>query len=432
LIGTSTVEKSEFLADLFKISNLPYQILNAKPENVARESEIIAQAGKRNAITIATNMAGRGTDIILGGNPKFTIKQQIEDYILNPENKIENKEIEKYIKQIFEEYNQKEDGKENSFLFLKKDIETLPFSLENCLPSLKIFYDFLYQKIYPLWEKENKIIKDLGGLFVLGTERHETRRIDDQLRGRSGRQGDEGISQFFVSLEDDLLKVFGGESIQRWVEYLLDEKDMPLESNFLTKTLENAQQKVELYNYEVRKNVFQYDDILNNQRKEVFLARNEILSENIFYELILRSTESLIDEQIEKMQKKDHFQQMSEMEKTIDSYSLHSKQIDDNLFEKTKLYDEAWISNDLKLAQANSYQPNLLVNKKLILLSIFDFYWTEHLDRMSYIRETINWRSYGQQNPLIEYNFEAAQSFQLMFDEIRSSMLYYTLKKIIH
>ena len=299
LIGTSTVEKSEFLSDLFKISKIPHQILNAKPENVKRESEIVAQAGERFTVTIATNMAGRGTDIILGGNPYFKVKQKLIEYLIDKTIEI-TPEIKIIIENIVDEYKQK-----SSIEVLQKDLQNLPYSFENCLTNLKEFYNVLYKEIYINWENENKIVKELGGLFVLGTERHETRRIDNQLRGRSGRQGDPGISQIFVSLEDDLIKVFGGDSIKRWVEYLLQDKDSPLESNLLTKSLENAQEKIELYNYDLRKNIFEYDDILNNQRKQIFSARKEILTENIYENLFLRYGESFFDNKI--VQENDNF-----------------------------------------------------------------------------------------------------------------------------
>lgn len=419
LIGTASVEKSEFLSDLFDLSNLPHQILNAKPENVARESEIIAQAGKFQAITIATNMAGRGTDIILGGNPMFTIKKKIEELILEKK-EIKSGELKKGVEMIFEEYSNEKD-----FSRLENEIQTLPFSLETCLPSLKHLHNIFYQEIYPIWEKEKTIVKDLGGLFVLGTERHETRRIDDQLRGRAGRQGDPGISQFFVSLEDDLIKIFAGDTIQKWVGYLMDDKESPLESNLLTKTLENAQKKVEFYNYDLRKNIFQYDEILNNQRKEIFQARKEFFLDNFFDNFLFRSSENLFDEEWEK--KKENFEEfLKKMEKSFDSYFTHSKKQISS--EKQKIYQEIWISIDLKITQSNFYQNGFFQKNRLTtLLSLFDFYWTEHLERMNYIRETINWRAYGQQNPLVEYNLEAFKSFHFMLEQISSSMLYYSL-----
>jgi preprotein translocase subunit SecA len=415
LIGTSSVEKSEFLSDLFKIAKIPHQILNAKPENVKRESEIIAQAGERSAVTIATNMAGRGTDIILGGNPYFKTKQKLYEIVI--ENKASNLKDEKILSLIKNEYqiNRNLDDLEN-------DIQNLPYSLENSLESLKNSYTEIYNEIYKEWESENKIVKELGGLFVLGTERHETRRIDNQLRGRSGRQGDPGISQFFVSLEDELIKVFGGDSIKKWVEYLIQDKDSPLESGLLTKSLENAQKKIELYNYDLRKNIFQYDDILNTQRKQVFYARKEILCNNIYQELFLRYGESFFDEEI----KKNYMHLGESLEKAFDMDST-------SYIDLKNFYPEIWISNDLRFAESNFYEMGLLKStRSSTLLAIIDYYWTEHIERMNFIRETISWRSYGQQNPLVEYNLQAGDSFKLMFQEIRGSMLYYFLNNPIN
>jgi len=236
LIGTATVDKSEFLSDLFKLSKIPHQILNARPENVKRESEIVAQAGEKYAITIATNMAGRGTDIILGGNPIFKVKQKIVELVLEKKQININPTLLTAIALIEKEYS-------TNIEKLERDILNLPYSLEESLTSLQSLYDFLYKDYSIQWKEENKEVKDLGGLFVIGTERHETRRIDNQLRGRSGRQGDPGASQFVISLEDELIKIFGGDNIKRWVEYLIQDKDVPLESNILTNSLEEAQKK---------------------------------------------------------------------------------------------------------------------------------------------------------------------------------------------
>ena len=437
LIGTASVEKSEFLSELFTLSKIPHQILNAKPENVTRESEIVAQAGERSAITIATNMAGRGTDIILGGNPIFKVKQKLTDFLLddNKNEKQNNKsiEIETFISNTFEDYN-----RQNILPKLKEDIQNIPYSLETSLETLRVFYNYLYNKIYKEWETENKIVKDLGGLFVLGTERHETRRIDNQLRGRAGRQGDPGNSQFFISLEDELIKVFGGDSIKRWVEYLIQDKDVPLESDLLTKSLENAQKKVELYNYDLRKNVFQYDDILNTQRKQLFQARNQMLSKNIYHELFLRYAEYSLDEEITTLKTNFKEKFFYKIEKSFGGYSSYlsnkNESKKENSFENQKhFYSEIWISNDLRFAESNFYQVGFLKSTRAtVLLSIIDFYWTEHIERMNYIRETINWRSYGQQTPLVEYNMEAFKSFKLMFEQIRSCMIYYFLSNPIN
>nr|AYO28750.1 preprotein translocase subunit SecA [Neotessella volvocina]AYO28761.1 preprotein translocase subunit SecA [Neotessella volvocina] len=426
LIGTTTVEKSEFLSELFQIAKIPHQVLNAKPENVRRESEIVAQAGEGFRVTIATNMAGRGTDIILGGNPIFKVKQKLTEILVKENEGLtvlehSDKMIKIFLQKIKEEYEQNSKK-------LELDIENLPYSLETSSPNLKNLYDYVFAKISKEWEKENRKVKELGGLVVIGTERHETRRIDNQLRGRAGRQGDPGISQFFVSLEDDLIKVFGGDNIRGWVEYLLQDKDLPLESDMLTRSLENAQKKVESYNYDLRKNVFQYDDILNRQRKVIFKARQEILSNDMDANLFLRYMEMFVDKEkkpILNLNIKTLFQKNISLEKTLDCYATYSN--------CSCSYADLWISNDLRLAQSNFYENGLLkITRSNLILSIIDFYWTEHIERMNYIRETINWRSYGQQNPLAEYTEEASKSFKLMFKQIRSCMIYYFLNNEIN
>jgi preprotein translocase subunit SecA len=406
-------------------------------------------------------MAGRGTDIILGGNPTFKVKQIIYNLFFENKDVFEvlkhfemyeldrfqkEKPIVEYIQdfmdQIFQDYKANKKIAASDFQWIESesknsvqkdleiDLENLPYSLDMCLPSLKRLYDFLYESVSFKWQQQNDQIKKLGGLFVLATERHETRRIDNQLRGRAGRQGDPGSSQFFVSLDDELIKVFGGDSIRRWINYLMMDPDVPLESNFLTQSLENAQKKVELYNYEIRKNVFQYDEVLNVQRKQLFQIRNDILSNNIYNELALRSSEFTFDEE-SKLKKENPSELIAFFEKYFDAYS--TSLLDSSSEKKNDLfYQEIWISNDLRSGRSNVYQVGYWKNSQnTILLSIIDFYWTEHIERMNYIRDTINWRAYGQQNPLIEYNMEAFQSYKLMLEQIRTSMLYYFLENPI-
>ena len=427
LIGTATVEKSEFLSDLFSISNIPHQVLNAKPENVARESEIVAQAGTRGSITIATNMAGRGTDIILGGNPYFIVKTKLYEYLIEKKPvDIEltvgntNEEIfTNLIEKIIEEY------EINSNLeTLKIDLENLPYSFDKCSLSLKEMYNALYDNVYSKWTNENKDVKELGGLFVIGTERHETRRIDNQLRGRAGRQGDPGISQFFVSLEDDIIKVFGGDNIKRFVGFLVDDKDSPLESDLLTKSLENAQQKIELYNYDLRKNVFQYDDVLNFQRHFIYEVRKDLLCNNISNELITRLGEAFSDELLSINSEKienwyDYYANYRFMEKGKPKQEKMSKE---------EFYKEIWISQDLRQASYNVHQPGFLQTEIYDkVLRLIDEFWTAHIERMNNIRETITWKSYGQLDPLVEYNLQAEESFKIVLEQIKENMLYYNL-----
>jgi preprotein translocase subunit SecA len=477
LIGTSNIEKSEFLSELFKSSNIPHQLLNAKPQNVRRENEIIAQAGKRYAITIATNMAGRGTDIILGGNLNFQIKKLIKGKLnkiffgecnlqsrlfrmilapIQPSRNKEKKEAKKIIS-LIKSY-------EGNLKKLKKHIENLPYSLDECKEELKLFYNELYNENYIIWKKENELVKDLGGLFVLGTERHETRRIDDQLRGRAGRQGDPGMSRFFLSLEDRLLQVFGGQKINQWLETSDQNENSPLEFSFLSKSIVQAQQKVEMYYYDTRKTLFEYDDLQNRQRKQFFTARRELLSlpydkENPYEELFLSLFENSLNKDLNTKYKDKKFFFNSYLpnynfginfEVVFSPYSYYSL-FKENLknfwknkgnyfqylltrqskkkFLKKKIgvfYKEIWITYDLNLASTNYYQLALLKkSQKSLSLRILDYYWTQHLEKISYIKETINWQAYGQENPLLEYNRQGFESFQLILKYIRESMVYY-------
>ena len=454
LIGTANVEKSEFLSELFVNSGIPHEILNAKPENIFRESEIVAQAGQPYAVTIATNMAGRGTDIILGGNSSFIVKQILKflfsqgnynvDAVKNQFPILENKKIWLFqdITQILalanpvlEQYQQSF----NSLQQLEEDISNLPYSLDQCINSLQILYNFIHQRISVQCKEQNNLVKNLGGLYVLGTERHETRRIDNQLRGRAGRQGDPGISQFFVSLDDELIKVFGGDKIRNWLNYLLDDKDTPLESDFLSQSLEQAQEKVELYNYDLRKNVFQYDEIMNSQRKNFFQARKELLSNPVNNEFILRYTEFEF-EQTQKFKSIPNLFLTTRVKEGEEEFFAqyetcfpYFSQIEDSRnfdFLPNNLLDELWISLDLKFGIEKTYfgRSSEKFPQNELILSILDFFWTEHIERMDYIRDTINWRSYGQQNPLIEYNVEAFASYKLMLEKIHQSLLYYFLE----
>jgi len=419
LIGTSNVEKSEFLSELFTASNIPHQVLNAKPENISRESEIVAQAGERSAVTIATNMAGRGTDIILGGNPGFKVKQRLKEFFITTDGTPPSDSELRYIEKVFKDYSEKN----SSIILIEKlciDIADLPYSIEESYPAFKNFYNFLLTKTYESWQIENKFVKEVGGLFVLGTERYETRRIDNQLRGRAGRQGDPGISQFFVSLEDELIQRFGGGSIKKLVESLLDDKNAPLQSVFLTKTLENAQKKVELYNYETRKNVFEYDSVINSHRKNLFRARKQTLLINDWYELFLRYQEVDLNPDIDTRVIKQ------KIKKVLYKIDLPIKKKYRLNYEKK--CKKIWIEEDLRIADFDSYQVDFYrINHNIELLKVIDLEWSEHIERMNYIRDTISWRSYGQQNPLVEYNDEAFKSYKKMFRQIHKTLIHYFL-----
>ncbi|RZK48118.1 MAG: preprotein translocase subunit SecA [Pedobacter sp.] len=438
LIGTASIEKSELLSDLLKASKIPHQVLNAKPENVLRENEIIAQAGKFSAVTIATNMAGRGTDIILGGNPYSRIKEFLRDFFFNRKNLKSLPPFLVLLQAKFANFEQKiindyhlnaENQKECSFGLLEGHIKNLPYGLEECKPSLQSFYQYLSAPILEDWAEENKRVKELGGLFVLGTERHETRRIDDQLRGRAGRQGDPGLSRFIVSLDDNLLKIFGSDNLRDWVKSLLKDDESPLEADFLTRSLEKAQQNVERYNYELRKSVFQYDSILNVQRKQLIAVRKEILCGKSLEELILRWQENLINEKISRKELNENSEILFSMYLTYATKKNSGFFFDP--FRKSSLsnasfpYEEIWIQQDLRWSKGNLYQEGLLQRTRLLgNLFFLDLSWTEHLEQMDSIKETIYWRSYGQQNPLAEYQEEAVASFRILLEKLRNSLVY--------
>merc|ERR1712194_872206 len=310
LIGTTTIEKSEMLAELLNEYKLSYQLLNAKPENVRRESEIVAQAGKRGSITIATNMAGRGTDIILGGNITFNVQKELYDILTFSRNYMISKDVnifksplknqlkcnsQNFLSVLFSILN------DSAFLELS-DIGILRALKENdkiSIPNIsyQCSIQFLIEELKIHYNKhqkqENQIVKNSGGLYIIGTERNDSRRVDNQLRGRCGRQGDPGTSQFFLSLEDNLLRLFGGSGIQTALQSTMVDNS-PISSNFLTRSLNSAQQKVEERAYQQRKNLFDYDEVLNRQRKMIYSERILILNKQSVRNNILGCGEQII------------------------------------------------------------------------------------------------------------------------------------------
>jgi preprotein translocase subunit SecA len=405
LIGTSNVEKSESLSERFSSLNIPHQVLNAKPENVFKENEIIALAGEKSTITIATNMAGRGTDIILGGNPSFKVKKKMMQIFFE-----DNKDLyqcDNFVIKVFNEYS------ENN-LKLAKDICNLPYSLEQTYPSFQIYYKNLYNTIYKQWKIDNKFVRNIGGLFVLGTERSETRRIDNQLRGRSGRQGDPGISKFFVSLEDDLFKKFAGDNIKEWINSFLPNKNVPLKSVLLSRSLENAQKKIELYNYDLRKSLFEYDNILNKHRKSFFITRKIFLTNYIYNELLLYYTETNLFAIYTGENKK--LRELIDERKVL-KLQEYNIPINQKYREKDIKFKTLWIDKNKKTMRL--FQTSF----DELSLRVIDAAWSEHIERTNYIRDTIEFRSYGQENPLIVYNLGAIKSYKKVFSEIRRMLI---------
>jgi preprotein translocase subunit SecA len=459
LIGTTTVEKSEMLAQLLSEYNLSYQILNAKPENVRKESEIVAQAGKKSTITIATNMAGRGTDIILGGNITFKIQKKLYDILTLAKNFKLSKQTDILESTILTQF----EGSSQRFLsvllsllnddnFMKlSDLDILRLLQENDRISIPVIsyqcsIQFLINDLISFNKKsqaqENKIVKNLGGLYIIGTERNDSRRVDNQLRGRCGRQGDPGISRFFLSLDDNLLRLFGGSQIQTFMQTQLSD-DSPLESDLITKSLDSAQERVEERAYQQRKNLFDYDDVLNKQRNIVYYERRRILEsisvkKNIFAYGEQIITELLLELKENKFSKK----KLLGLIENLFGRNLTLTQIKDqdsilNNFDldelKLYLFEEFWLTYESKIMELSVYGDGVIENlERSIILINTDKIWREHLQKMTLLREAVGWRGYGQRNPLYEYKQEAFYMFEtrqkllrhlIIYDLLRSSIL---------
>ena len=424
LIGTTTVENSEMLADLLGEYNLSYKLLNAKPENVKRESEIVAQAGEIGSITIATNMAGRGTDIILGGNIIFKIRKQLykiivyykSQKILTKDINFTSQKVLSVLKSLFIESQFLNLSATGILKFLNEiDRIRIPKTRYEC--SIKFLLTQLSQFEKKTQTINNKIVKNLGGLYIIGTERNNSRRIDNQLRGRCGRQGDPGTSRFFLSLEDSLFRNFGSANLQNFMQsQFLD--DLPLESNLLTKSLDAAQKRVEERDYDSRKYLFDYDDILNKQRNIVYYERRKLLESRSLRETILAYGEQVIKDivnlfildenkftqdkfEIEELFK-TRFVSLSNNLNSLDSFQL-----------KSYLFQEFWLSYETKVLEFEICQIGLIRSfEQTIILYYTDIAWKEHLQKIALLRDAVGWRSYGQRNPLFEFKEEAYNLFQ--------------------
>jgi len=458
LVGTTTVEKSEMLAQLLSEYKLSYQILNAKPENVRRESEIVAQAGQKGSITIATNMAGRGTDIILGGNINFKIQKQLYDiltlsknYILSKNNNILEASFINQFKGISHKFLSVLISLINDKQFLalsdldilrilrENDRISIPVTAYQCSISFLIDELVSYNKKHQ--EQENKIVKNLGGLYIIGTERNDSRRVDNQLRGRCGRQGDPGTSRFFLSLDDNLLRLFGGDKIQNFMQTQVSD-DSPLESEFITKSLDSAQERVEERAYQQRKNLFDYDDVLNKQRNIVYHERRQILEsasvqksifaygEQIITELLLelkeekfvnKETISLIENLFGRNLLLNHIKNSDIFINELDLYEL-----------KLYLFNEFWLTYNSKIMELSVYGDGIIENlERSIILINTDRIWREHLQKMTLLREAVGWRGYGQRNPLYEYKQDAFYMFETREELLRHLVIYDLLRSSI-
>ncbi|QYX32876.1 preprotein translocase subunit SecA [Sphaerospermopsis torques-reginae] len=481
LVGTTSVEKSELLSRLLKEIDIPHELLNARPENVEREAEIIAQAGRRGAVTIATNMAGRGTDIILGGNSEYMARLKLREYfmprIVSPEDEdtfglqrasglptghgggqgfVPGKKVKTWraSPEIFPTQISKETEQ-----LLKEAVEVAVKAYgERSLPELEAEEKIAvaaekaptddpviqklreaYQRIKHEYEEftstEHDDVVSRGGLHVIGTERHESRRIDNQLRGRAGRQGDPGTTRFFLSLEDNLLRIFGGDRVAGLMNAFQVEEDMPIESGMLTRSLEGAQKKVETYYYDIRKQVFEYDEVMNNQRRAIYAERRRVLEGQDLKEQVIKYAEKTMDDIVDYYINPDLPSEEWELEKLVDKVKefvylladMQSSQLEDMGVPEIKafLHEQARIAYDIKEAQIDQIQPGLMRQaERFFILQRIDTLWREHLQQMDALRESVGLRGYGQKDPLIEYKSEGYELFLDMMVNIRRDVVY--------
>ncbi len=395
LVGTISIEKSELLSAMLKRKGVKHEVLNAKYH--AKEAEIVAQAGKLGAVTIATNMAGRGTDIMLGGNAEFLAKAEMRK--------------REYDEEIINE----------AVGFADTDDEEIL--------AARAVYKELYDKYNAEVKEKAKDVKAAGGLYILGTERHESRRIDNQLRGRSGRQGDEGESRFFLSVEDDLMRIFAGDRLENMMNTLNVEEDMPIESKMLTRIIESSHKKVEGRNFSIRKNVLNYDDVLNKQREIIYTQRSQVLDGedlhasilNMMHELAVESVNNyLLDDEDRDnwnlIGLKDHFLGWVLRDEDLD-YS-------DDQLEEIKKADVVKLLEDRMLeiysAKEAEFGGELIRElERVILLKVVDTKWMNHIDDMAELKKGIGLRAFGQKNPVVEYRYEGFEMFDAMVEAIR-------------
>ena len=435
LVGTVSVEKSEALSKLLKKKGIEHNVLNAKQHE--REAEIVAQAGKQGAVTIATNMAGRGTDIMLGGNVTYMAKAALKKEL--------SKELTANLAELKDAYEHEKARAKASGTELPTPPEAgidakLEMLMTECdghaetedaeiLHARKRFEE-LCEEFTPEVKREAEIVRNAGGLFIIGTERHESRRIDNQLRGRAGRQGDPGASRFYLSLEDDLMRLFGGDRVQGLMGTLGIDEDTPIENRMITSTIESAQKKLEGRNFEIRKNVLKYDDVMNQQREIIYGQRRKVLDgEDISAEM-----HNMLKENIESSCKqflagdvKDEWDfgalrrhylgwltTDADFHYTVADYdSISQESIADMLYQR---------GMDVLNDKEQRYGAPLMRElERICLLKCVDRQWMDHIDNMDQLRQGIVLRGYGQKDPVVEYRIEGFDMFDQMVDSIRES-----------
>ena len=441
LVGTVSVEKSEALSNLLKKKGIEHNVLNAKQHE--REAEIVAQAGKQGAVTIATNMAGRGTDIMLGGNVSYMAKAALRKEL--------SRDLTKDLAQLKDEYEHaKARAKAAGTELPTPPEETIDAQLEHLMTECdghaetedaavlhaRQRFEELCEEFEPEIKREAAAVREAGGLFIIGTERHESRRIDNQLRGRAGRQGDPGASRFFLSLEDDLMRIFGGERVQNLMDSLGLEEDVPIENKLITNTIESAQKKLEASNFAIRKQVLQYDDVMNQQREIIYKQRQMVLDgEDIsdkLHEMMRQSIDDACTNYLNGETADDwdfaglrrHFMNWlclpSDFNYTKDQLEDLTKEgIADELYKR---------GMDILTAKEKKYGSKTMRElERICLLRNVDAKWMDHIDNMDQLKQGMGLRGYGQHDPVVEYRIEGFAMFDEMIASIREDAVHMLL-----
>ncbi len=393
LVGTVSIEKSEKLSSILKREGIKHEVLNAKYHE--REAQIIAQAGKFGAVTIATNMAGRGTDIMLGGNSEFLAKQEMKK--------------QGFSEELIEQSTTHNETEDEEILKARETFSKLEQRFDN-----------------EIKEEKQKVV-DAGGLKIIGTERHESRRIDNQLRGRSGRQGDPGESRFYIALDDDLMKIFGGDMVTSVYNTLGADENMPLEMGILSRAVESAQKKVEGKNFSIRKHVLQYDDVMNTQRGIIYKQRKQVLDGENIHENILHMINSVAEETIqeyvgngEDVNKEGLLQEIKTIFNVNDLESLSKKHLD--VQEITDELKEKALQNYDKKAEEIG-QNEIGEVERVVMLKVVDQKWMDHIDAMDELKDGIGLRAYGQKDPVVQYRIEGFDMFGKMVNDIKHDVV---------
>ena len=474
LVGTTSVEKSELLSSLLAEQQIPHNLLNAKPGHHEQEAQIVGEAGKLGAVTIATNMAGRGTDIILGGNSDYMARLKLREVLLprlvRPEDGHKppvplqrsaaagfseapqaparsseslfpctlTDDTDQLLGQLARDLVAAWGDRALTVIELEERIATAAEkaptddpqiqSLRESIARVRAEYDAVVKQ-------EEERVREAGGLHVIGTERHESRRVDNQLRGRAGRQGDPGSTRFFLSLGDNLLRIFGGDRVAGLMNAFRVEEDMPIESGMLTRSLEGAQKKVETYYYDIRKQVFEYDEVMNNQRRAVYSERRRVLDGRALKKQVIGYGERTMNEIVEAYvnpdlppEEWDLDQLASKVKEFIHLLEdLTPDQIQGLGMEELKAFLQEQLRNayDLKEGQIEQQRPGLMREaERFFILQQIDTLWREHLQAMDALRESVGLRGYGQKDPLIEYKNEGYDMFLEMMTNMRRNVIY--------